>query len=83
MQRLTKRAHSRASNIGDETLHTNTQNPNVQPLWVHPARAAQLADLSRTTIYKLMREGRLENRKIGRSRLVGVASLERLEDAAA
>lgn len=48
------------------------------PIWVRPREACRLASVGLTRIYELMNEGALESRKIGRSRLISVASIEQL-----
>lgn len=51
-------------------------------LTISVADAALALSLGRTSIYKLMNEGRLETIKIGRRRLIKTASIQRLlEDA--
>ena len=40
--------------------------------------AAQALNLGRTSIYGLIKEGKLETRKMGRRRLVTTASIKRL-----
>lgn len=50
----------------------------MEPLLVSIAEAANALSLGRTSIYELIRKGDLETRKMGRRRLVTVASIERL-----
>lgn len=45
------------------------------PLFVSIEEAARISSLSRSTIYNLMRDGRLGSRKQGRRRLISYASL--------
>lgn len=42
----------------------------VEKLLLRPERAAEMTDLGRTTIYKAMRDGRLESVTIGASRRI-------------
>ena len=54
----------------------------MSALTVSVAETARLLGMGRTTIYKLINEGRLETITIGRRRLVKTASIQRLlEDA--
>ena len=49
-----------------------------RPIWVRPAEAARLAGVGVTRLYELLGANALESRKVGRARLVSVASIERL-----
>lgn len=54
----------------------------MSALTVSVAETARLLGMGRTSIYKLMNEGRLETVTIGRRRLIKTASIQRLlEDA--
>lgn len=55
---------------------------NIPPITVSIPDAGRMIGLSRSRIYELLGEGRLESRKIGRRRLVVVRSLEKLVEAA-
>jgi len=46
-------------------MHKQSEDPATQPLAYSPGEAARAAGLGRTTIYKLIAEGRLRSRKIG------------------
>ncbi len=50
----------------------------MEPLFVSINEAAKSLNLGRTSTYSLINEGKLETRKIGRRRLVTVASIRRL-----
>jgi len=50
----------------------------MELLLVSITEAAQTLSLGRTSVYKLMDEGRLESRKMGRRRLITTASILRL-----
>ena len=52
-------------------------SPTPLRLLVRPEVGAQAIDVSRAGIYKLMAEGRIKSIKIGRSRRIPVAELER------
>ena len=54
------------------------QHEIQRPLWVRPQEACRLSGLGLTRLYELLNSGDLESRKLGRSRLVSVASIERL-----
>jgi excisionase family DNA binding protein len=45
---------------------------------VRPAEAAELLGVCRDTVYVLMRSGRLRSVKVGRARLIPVASIDEL-----
>jgi hypothetical protein len=47
-------------------------------IWVRPREACRLASVGLTRCYELMNSGELESRKIGRTRLISVKSIERL-----
>jgi excisionase family DNA binding protein len=51
-----------------------------RPLWVRPKEACRLTGLGMTRVYELLNSGDLQSRKLGRARLVSVASIERLGD---
>lgn len=51
---------------------------DIQPKWVKPKRASAVYGLGITKLYDLLNQGLLETKKIGASRLISVASLERL-----
>lgn len=50
----------------------------MEPLFVSVNEAGKALNIGRTSIYELMRSGELETIKMGRRRLVKVASLRRL-----
>lgn len=50
----------------------------MEPLFVSISDAAKALSIGRTSLYELIRTGELETRKMGRRRLVTVASLRRL-----
>ena len=52
----------------------------MEPLLVSITETAQTLNLGRTSVYALINEGKLETRKMGRRRLVTVASIRRLVD---
>jgi hypothetical protein len=51
---------------------------DIQPKWIKPKRASAVYGLGITKLYDLLNQGLLETKKIGASRLIGVASLDRL-----
>jgi excisionase family DNA binding protein len=51
-------------------------------LTVAPAEAAQMIGIGITRLYELIGSGQIESCKLGRRRLVKVASLRKLVDAA-
>jgi hypothetical protein len=53
--------------------------PHSERIWVRaPVACELLGDISRTTLYDRMASGLLETRLVGRVRLFGVASINRL-----
>jgi hypothetical protein len=54
----------------------------AEPLWVRPRRAIQMIDCGMTKFYELMANGRVETKKVDGMRLVSVASLKKLGEAA-
>ena len=50
----------------------------MEPLLVSVAETASALNLGRTSVYALINAGKLETRKMGRRRLVTVASIRRL-----
>ena len=50
-------------------------NSPVEPIAVSPAEAARLAGIGRTTIYAAITSGELSSLKLGKRRLIVVASL--------
>ncbi len=59
-------------------------SPDVlQPLAYSFAEAARVSTICRTSLYALVKEGRLEVRKIGKRSLIPAASLRRLIDGEA
>jgi len=56
--------------------------PMEAALAYSPKDAALVAGLGRTTIYKMVKEGRLELRKVGSRSLITAASLRQLVEAA-
>jgi hypothetical protein len=58
---------------------------NVQdmvPVWVRPKRASEIAGIGLTKIYELINDGRLVTKKVDGMRLVSVASIQNLGEAA-
>ena len=51
---------------------------DIQPKWVKPKHASAVYGIGLTKLYELLNKGLLETKKIGASRLIGVASLDRL-----
>lgn len=64
------------------SVSAGTRQPNTEhdmdPLFVSITEAAKALGLGRTSVYELIRTGELETRKMGRRRLVTVASIKRL-----
>ena len=54
------------------------QNPNIEPIALRINDAARLAGLERTSIYELIKTGRLKTVKIAGRRLVPMSALRRL-----
>ena len=52
-------------------------------IWARPKQAERIANVSQTTIKKLVREGTVVSIKLGRSRLISVQSLRDLGQAQA
>ena len=50
----------------------------MEPLLLSITETANTLNLGRTSVYALINEGKLETRKMGRRRLVTVASIRRL-----
>jgi len=51
---------------------------DIQRKWVKPKHASAVYGIGLTKLYELLNQGFLETKKIGASRLIGVASLDRL-----
>ena len=56
-----------------------TEN-NIQQLVVSPQKAAELLDITRPTIYKLIHEGELQSFKLGRLRKIPIKEIENYMD---
>lgn len=56
-------------------MNTPVQPTDTAPVLYRPADAARLLNLSRSTIFDLMRVGRLRSVKEGRVRLVPAAAI--------
>jgi excisionase family DNA binding protein len=56
----------------------NTAKANSEPLAYSVSEACRVSSLGRTLLYRLIGEGRLEVRKIGRRTLITSASLRAL-----
>ena len=54
------------------------QNPNIEPIAFRINDAARLAGLGRTSIYELIKTGRLKTAKIAGRRLVPISALRHL-----
>ena len=52
----------------------------MEPLFVSISEAAKALSLGRTSVYELINAGELDTRKMGRRRLVTVASIKRLAE---
>ena len=52
----------------------------MDPLLVSITGTAKALSIGRTSVYKLIDEGKLETRKMGRRRLVTVESIKRLAE---
>jgi excisionase family DNA binding protein len=62
--------------VSSKTNHKAEQR--VAPIAVHVSEASRLSGLCITTVYALLKERRLESVRIGRRRLILVASLMKL-----
>jgi excisionase family DNA binding protein len=49
-----------------------------EPLVVSTVRAARMLDIGKTRLFELLREGKLDSVKLGRSRRIFVNSIRRL-----
>ncbi|MEP0390752.1 MAG: helix-turn-helix domain-containing protein [Erythrobacter sp.] len=58
-------------------------SPNPEPLAYSVADACRVSSIGRTRLYSLIKEGRLEARKIGKRTLIPAASLRALIDGEA
>lgn len=56
----------------------NPENIVIEPLAYSVSEACRVSSLGRTRLYQLIREGRLEVRKIGKRTLIPAASLRAL-----
>ena len=54
----------------------------IVPLAYSPADAARALSIGRTYLYSLIRDGKLETRKLGSRTLIPASSLQRLLDEA-
>ena len=52
----------------------------MEPLLISISEAAKALNLGRTSIYELIKQDKLESRKMGRRRMVTTASIHRLVD---
>ncbi|MBU1607184.1 MAG: helix-turn-helix domain-containing protein [Alphaproteobacteria bacterium] len=59
-----------------------TQPAASEPISYNISEAVRVSGLSRTTLYKLIHEKRLEKRKIGKRTLIPAASLRALIEGA-
>jgi excisionase family DNA binding protein len=50
-----------------------------RPLWVDLHGATRISGIKRTTLYRLINQGRLKSIKVGKRRLFSVKSIEELE----
>lgn len=55
----------------------------MEPIALSIAEAVKASGLGKTTLYDAMADGRLENRKVGRKRLILTASLRRFIEGGA
>lgn len=60
------------------TLSQPTNWPGIEPLFVTIPEAGNLLGVKRSTIYRLLDDGRLRATKLGSRRLVSVASIREL-----
>lgn len=54
----------------------------MEPILTSINGAAKALDLGRTSIYELIKQGKLDSRKLGRRRMVTLESIRRLVDEA-
>lgn len=54
------------------------QSETPRPVWCRPKEACRLTGLGLTRLYQLLNDGTLKSRKLGKSRLVSIASIEAL-----
>jgi len=69
---------SRHETSRPQTRPGAARGPPEDPIWVRPKEAARLAGIGLTKIYEMLASGQLISRKIGRMRLVSVASIRAL-----
>jgi excisionase family DNA binding protein len=50
----------------------------MEPLFISIIATAQTLSIGRTSVYELIKDGKLDTIKMGRRRLVSVASIKRL-----
>ena len=53
----------------------------IERIWVDVDDAIRLSGIGRTTVYKLIHEGRLVSTTVGRKRIISVKSIERLGES--
>lgn len=58
------------------TTQTEAAPPGVPSVFLRPAEAARSRGIGEASIYRLMKEGRVQGRKFGRTTLVVLASLD-------
>lgn len=64
-------------------IHSNHPADQLQPLAYSIKEACKVTSLGRTYLYHLIREGRLEARKIGNRTIIPAASLHALIEGGA
>ena len=58
-------------------------NPNFEPIAYSIADAVRASSICRTSLYRLIKEGKLEARKVGKRTLIPAASLRALVEGQA
>lgn len=66
---------------GNSRASTVTRS-GLTPIWVSVEETKRLIPFGTTSIYKMIKAGRLESRRLGRRRMISYASIERLGSVA-
>jgi excisionase family DNA binding protein len=73
-----------STGLSRHEISRSTKGPNLargppaERIWVRPKEAARLAGIGLTRIYEMIASGEVVSRKIGRMRLISVASIKAL-----
>jgi excisionase family DNA binding protein len=64
-----------------DAFANNAGHSPTKPIWVSPKEASRLTAIGLTKLYELMNDGTIKSGKVGRKRLVSLASLESLGES--